>query len=139
MSAFDLPGRLVRLSNSDRKVADPETDVRGRTALDSNGERIGTVEELLVDEEAERVRFLCIGSAGFLGIGRKHLRVPVDAVTTVGRDIVIVTLDRDRLLDVPGYDPQLARDRDHYAGVHGGWSHGPYWSPGFTPPPPYRT
>jgi sporulation protein YlmC with PRC-barrel domain len=138
VSSTDIPGRLVRLADTDRTVADPEADVRGRTALDSNGEEIGTVEDLLVDEDADTVRFLRIGSGGFLGIGRDHFLVPVDAVTAVGHETVIVSHDRDRLHDVPGYDPELTYDRDYYAEVYGWWGYGPYWSPSYVPPPyPY--
>ena len=135
MSTSDIPGSLVRLADTDRTVADPDADVRGRTALDSDGARIGTVEDLLVDEDEDRVRFLRIGSGGFLGVGRDHFLVPVDAVTAVGRETVIVSRDRYRLRDVPGYDPELTYARDYYADVYGWWGHSPYWSPGYTVPP----
>lgn len=138
MSASEIPGRLVRLRDSDRTVADPAADVRGRTAVDRNGERIGTVEDLLVDEEEDHVRFLRIASGGFLGIGKDHFLVPVDAVTEVGPERVVVGRERARLGDVPGYDPELTYDRTYYAGLYGWWGYGPYWTPGYTYPPyPY--
>ena len=138
MPTTDIPGRLIRLSDTDLTVADPGADVRGRTALDSTGERIGTVEDLLVDEEENRVRFLRIGSGGFLGIGEEHFLVPVDAVTTVGQETITISRDRDRLRDVPGYDPELTYERDYYADVYGWWGYGPYWGRGYTYPPyPY--
>ena len=138
MSTTEIPGRLVWLGETYRTVADPEADVRGRTAIDSNGDQIGRVEDLLVDDEEDRVRFLRIGSGGFLGLGREHFLVPVDAVTAVGRDVVIISRDRTRLEDVPGYDPDLADDRGYYDRIYGWWGYPPYWAPGYAYPPyPY--
>ena len=49
----------------------PEADIRGRTVIDSDGAEVGTVDDLLIDEEEDRVRFLRIGSGGILGMGRR--------------------------------------------------------------------
>jgi sporulation protein YlmC with PRC-barrel domain len=138
VSTTQMPGRLVWLGETYRTVADADADVRGRTAFDDNGDEIGRVEDLLVDEEEDRVRFLRIGSGGFLGLGREHFLVPVDAVTAVGRDTVIITWDRSRLDDVPGYDPDLADDREYLDRIYAWWGYGPYWTPGYAYPPfPY--
>jgi sporulation protein YlmC with PRC-barrel domain len=135
MPATDVPARLIRLSDTDQTVADPAADVRGRTAYDSKGAEIGTVEDLLIDDEERRVRFLGIGSGGFLGIGKDHVLVPVDAVTSVEPEAVTVSRDRARLESVPAYDPELADDPAYYANLYGWWGYGPYWAPGYTYPP----
>ena len=135
MSATATPGRLLSLSDTDKTVADPNADVRGRQAVDSSGEEIGTVEDLLVDDEETRVRFLQIGSGGFLGIGKDRFLVPVDAVASVTQDRVQVSRERARMTDVPGYDPTLEQDPAYYADVYGWWGYGPYWAPGYVYPP----
>lgn len=43
---------------SDYKIADDDPDVRGWALIDANNERIGTVDDLLVDINAEKVRYL---------------------------------------------------------------------------------
>ncbi|TFV57715.1 PRC-barrel domain containing protein [Geodermatophilus sp. DF01-2] len=141
MASSDIAGRLVRLSETGRTVAEPAADVRGRTAVDSEGQEIGTVDDLLVDDREERVRFLRVGAGGFLGIGKEHYLVPVEAVEAVEPDRVRIGRDRAALSDVPGYDPELAEDPAYYAGVYGWWGFGPYWAPGYVYPPypyPYR-
>ncbi len=75
------------------------------------------------------------GRADSRACARAHYLVPVDAVTTVGRDLLIISPDRHRPLDVPGYDPELIPDPDYFSGVYARWGPGPY--PGYTPPPPY--
>lgn len=139
MSSTDIAGRLVRLSESHRTVAEPAADVRGRHAVDSNGEEIGKVDDLLIDDREDKVRFLRIGSGGFLGMGKDHFLVPVEAVEAVEAERVRIGRDRAALGDVPGYDPQLAEDPLYYTSVYGWWGYGPYWSPGYVYPPfPYR-
>jgi sporulation protein YlmC with PRC-barrel domain len=139
MSTTDVRGRRVPLSETDQTVADPDADVRGRDVHDSNGEKIGAVDDLLVDDAELRVRFLRVGSGGFLGIGKDHFLVPVDAITSVDADAVTVSRAREHLDGAPGYDPELAHDPAYYPGVYGWWGYGPYWTPGYTYPPfPYR-
>ena len=138
MAAQDTPGNLYRLSETYQTVADPAADVRGRHVVDSDGEEIGTVEDLLVDDEENRVRFLRIGQGGFLGIGKQHFLVPVDAVASVDSDRVHIDRDRARLADVPAYDPELAENEDYYSTVYGWWGYPPYWGAGYSYPPyPY--
>jgi sporulation protein YlmC with PRC-barrel domain len=135
----DIPGRLIRLIDTEQTVADPAADVRGRKAFDSNGEDVGTVEDLLIDDEENKVRFLRIGSGGFLGIGRDHFLVPVEAIESVEQDRVTISRDRGRLSDVPAYDPELTYDPIYYADLYGWWGYGPYWAPGYVYPPyPHR-
>lgn len=138
MSGTDIAGRLVRLSGSDRIVADAAADVRDRQAVDSNGEQIGRVEDLLIDDTEDRVRFLQIASGGFLGIGKDHVLVPVEAVEAVGPEQVRISRDRSALGKAPVYDPELTEAPAYYADVYGWWGYSPYWTPGYVPPPyPY--
>jgi len=66
---------LIRLSDTDFDVPD-EHDIRGRTVIDQNGNEIGKIDDLLMDPQSRRVRFLQVTSGGFLGIGGKMLLYP---------------------------------------------------------------
>lgn len=127
---------LIMLRDTDRSVVDPADDVRGRAVVDSNGADIGKVDDLLLDDEEGRVRFLRVGAGGFLGIGKQHFLVPVDAVASIEPDRVHIDRDRVGLDDVPVYDPDLVReDPAYYANLYGWWGYPPYWGPGYTNPP----
>ncbi|MDP5183385.1 PRC-barrel domain-containing protein [Blastococcus sp. BMG 814] len=127
-------GRLVRLGDTAQTVADPAADVRGRAVVDSDGDDVGRVDDLLVDDQENEVRFLRIGEGGFLGIGAQHYLIPVDAVVAVEPDRIRISRNRDRMAEVPPYDPELEYQPDYYAGVYGWWGYAPFWGPGYRYP-----
>lgn len=127
--------KLLKLGESDLTIADPEADVRGRTVIDSAGEEIGKVDDLLFDDVESRVQMLSVERGGFLGIGADHFLVPVDAVTGVTDDEVRIDRERSRLTDLPGYDPAVAADESrHYHDVYDWWDFPGYWDPGYAYP-----
>ena len=85
---------LVRLGDSDFVPANPEDDLRGKDVCDPHGQRMGSVEDLYVDRQEREVRYLEVGAGGFLGIGERRFLVPVEAVTRVSEDQVIVEPER---------------------------------------------
>jgi PRC-barrel domain protein len=64
---------LLRLSDTELTVANPAEDVRGRKVIDKNGETIGEVSNLIVDDRETRVRFLEVASGGLFGLGRQEV------------------------------------------------------------------
>ncbi len=128
-------GTLYRLGETDQTVADPAADVRGRTVVDRHGEEVGRVDDLLVDDRENRVRFPRVGGSGLLGIGRTHYLAPVDAVVSVDTDRVCIAQERGRMGDLPGYDPELADRPDYYDSVYGWRGTAPFRGPGHAYPP----
>jgi len=120
-------GTLYQLSETDRTVADPAADVRSRTVVDRDGEEVGRVDDLLIDDRESKVRFLRVSEGGFLGLGKTHYLVPVEAVVSVEPDVVHIDRHRGGMTDVPGYDPDLARLPNYFDNVYGWWGTPPYW------------
>lgn len=125
---------LVRLGDTDLTLADPAEDIRGRKAVDRNGDEIGTVQSLLVDDAETKVRFLEVESGGFLGLGGESRLVPVDAVTEVTDDLVRIDQTRERVHEAPEYDPELAQTVDYYGDVYGYYGYAPFWGAGYVYP-----
>lgn len=125
---------LYPMSESELTVADPAADVRGRTVVDRNEDELGRVDDLLLDDRENRIRFLRVGEGGFLGIGKSHYLVPVDAVVSVDADRVHIDRERRGMGDVPAYDPELAARPDYYDGVYGWWGAAPFWGAGYRYP-----
>ena len=98
---------LVKLGDTDLTLANPADDVRGSTVVDRNGNDVGDVDGLLIDEHEKRVRFLQVGSGGFLGIGEKKRLIPVDAVTAVDEKVHLGATTRDQVAESLEYDPEL--------------------------------
>lgn len=135
------PVELMRLKDTDLMVAGDGADVRGRTAVDRNGQELGEIDDLFIDADEQKVRFLQLASGGFLGIGEKKSLVPVDAVARVEEDRVVIDQERAKIAGAPAYDPRLKEipDPDFYEGLYGYYGYPPYWTPGYMYPRyPYR-
>ncbi|HEX2153808.1 MAG TPA: PRC-barrel domain-containing protein [Acidimicrobiia bacterium] len=125
---------LIRLNDTDLDLTNPSEDVRGEMVVDAEGNELGKVDELLIDETKRRVRFLEVGSGGFLGIGEEKRLIPIDAVTSVD-DEVHIDKTRQHVAGAPNYDPDVARTRDTYYGdYYGYYGYAPFWTPGYTYP-----
>jgi len=90
MARVETTAALRRLSDTELKVADPAEDIRDRKVVGRDGEDIGEVAGLLIDEHDRRVRFLEVASGGFLGLGQTKFLLPVDAITRISDDTVYV-------------------------------------------------
>ena len=133
---------LVRLSDTDFTVADAAEDIRDRKVIDRDGEELGEVDDLLIDEHEKRVHFLEVASGGFLGLGKTRFLIPVEAITRISDDTVYVNQTRQHIAGAPPYDPDLIhRDAGaggYYGDVYRHYGYPPYWGPGYVYPPyPY--
>ena len=124
-------GRVAPLDElDDYEVAEGDPDVRGWEVFGSDGQRIGRVDELLVDVVARKVRYLDveIGAESDAG-GRTHVLVPIGYARLEHDDHVIIDgLTRASVASVPVYSPgsltpddetrlRTHFDRDYAAGT----------------------
>ncbi len=115
---------LIRLGDSDFVCANPEDDLCGKGVLDTDGQRLGRVEDLYIDRREREVRFLEVGAGGVLGIGQKRFLVPVEAVTQVAEGWVTIEPGRtERVAGPAPFDTKVAppptddRRSDGYASL----------------------
>jgi sporulation protein YlmC with PRC-barrel domain len=118
---------LIRLRDTEYVLKNDEDDIRGRKVVDENGDEIGRVAELLIDENEKRVRFIGVEEGGFLGIGARELMIPVDAVRSVDEETVRISHSRDKVASAPKFDPELA-ECDYYENVCAHYGYPPFWS-----------
>jgi sporulation protein YlmC with PRC-barrel domain len=142
MAQNETQTTLLRLSDTELTVANPAEDVRGRNIIDKDGETIGEVSDLIVDNRETHVRFLEVASGGLFGLGRQKSLIPVDAITRIGDDAVYINQTRQRISEAPPYDPDLIHedvgDESYYGHVYRHYGYPPYWGPGYVYPPyPY--
>ena len=126
--------KLQPLEDADLITRDRDEDIRSRKVVDASGSEIGKVEELLVDDAEQKVRFLRISSGGFLGIGKSRVLVPVEAITSITEDEVRIDQTRDRVAQAPTYDPELV-DENYYDSLYGYYGYTPFWGFGYVYPP----
>ena len=78
--------------------------VRGTPVYNSQGEKVGTVEDVVLDKMSNNIMFAVLGSGGMLGIGEKYRPIPwsvLDYDPKMGG--YIVPLDRKSLDNAPAY------------------------------------
>lgn len=124
---------LIRLGDTNMTVPDPAQDIRGRKVVDTQGQDVGHVDDLLIDSADKRVRFLRLSAGGFLGIGGQKFLVPVDAITKVTDDAVQIDRTRDHVAAGPVYNPELM-DVGHLEQIYGHYGIMPYWGVGYIYP-----
>ncbi|MGO1538067.1 MAG: PRC-barrel domain-containing protein [Leucobacter sp.] len=126
--------KLIKLSDTDETIAHPDEDIRGREVKDKEGEDIGKVRDLLIDQTERKVRLIEVASGGFLGIGKDTTFIPVDAITGITDDEVRLQQARKDVASAPDYDPELVHERDTYAGIFDYYGYGGYWAPRYVYP-----
>ncbi|WP_299169183.1 PRC-barrel domain-containing protein [uncultured Arthrobacter sp.] len=124
--------KLIKLSHSDQTVT-PEEDIRRLNVKDKDGEDIGQVDDLLIDDGEKKVRFLEIASGGFLGMGEEKSFIPIDALTHIDEDVHI-NQSRGHVAGAPVYDPELVDQTDFYEDVYGYYGYSPFWGAGYMYP-----
>jgi len=120
---------LVKLSEAEELLLEePWQDIRGLDVMDVNGEQIGSVEDLYLDDREEGLvrapRFLDVSAGGFLGIGKKHFLIPVEEVSReVSEERVTVNWDREKVLDSPELDPEEVPNEDFQRAIRAYYGH----------------
>jgi sporulation protein YlmC with PRC-barrel domain len=118
---------LVRLSDTDFRLEAPEQDIRGLDVYDNEGNEIGDVKNLYVDEAERKVRFLNVSAGGFLGIGEKQFMLPVEAVTDVGEGRVTIEQGKKTVMESPPFDTDLVHPAtDYQRDVYSYYGYPPY-------------
>ena len=104
--------------------------VEGTAVYDRQGEKLGRIENFMVDKVSGRSEYAVMSFGGFLGIGDDHYPIPwskLDYDTEQGG--YVVDLDREKLKDGPKYrageEPDFNRGYDQrvydYYGVVYTW------------------
>lgn len=121
---------LYTLGDRGKTIDGIVNDVRGRTVQDTDGAEIGMVTDLLVDDQEQKVRFMVVEHAGFLGMGETRTLLPVEAITTISADRVCIDQSSEQVSSAPRYVPSLVDDCPHHASVYQHYGHDPYWGAG---------
>ena len=90
--------------------------VIGTLVKDSTGERVGEIEDVVLDKLSNNILFGVLGAGGVLGIGEKYFPVPWAALNydeTEGA--YVVNLTRDQLKAAPADSIEELTKGDGYA------------------------
>lgn len=127
--------RLTKLSDTDLTISNPLEDIRGRTVKDVDGEKIGKIEDLLIDSEDHQVQLLRVEHGGILGFGATPSFIPVEAISRITDDEVHVGQAGAKVAQAPRYDPELMDQSEYYGQVYGYYGYPPYGMSGMASVP----
>lgn len=104
--------------------------VEGTAVYNPDGDKLGTVDSLMLDKRSGKVAYAIMSFGGFLGIGDRYHPLPWNVLTyDREKDGYVVNLSKERLKEAPTFERHemdLHRPDRHsllhsYYGVH------PYW------------
>jgi sporulation protein YlmC with PRC-barrel domain len=106
--------------------------VLGTAVKDSNGEKVGSIEDIVLDKLSNNIMFAVVGFGGILGMGEKYSPIPWSSLDYVpDEDAYVVAMTKDQLQSAPVDDREALTRGDganwrqrgfEYYGVE------PYWS-----------
>lgn len=107
--------------------------VQGTAVYNAQGERLGSIEDVMIDKITGKVAYAILSIGGFLGIGERHHPLPWNVLTYDERlGGYNVGMSAERLKDAPSYgnDEQVdLNDRAYGRKIHDYYGTAPYWDP----------
>jgi len=79
--------------------------VQGTPVYNTTGDKIGTVEDVVLDKKSDKIIFAALGFGGMLGVGEKYAPVPwsmLDYKPDMGG--YVVPMSEDMVKKAPVYD-----------------------------------
>lgn len=98
--------------------------ITGDDVFNLKDEKLGTIQDIMLDIENSKIRYAVLSSGGFLGMGDRLFAIPWSALKIDGPNKrFTLNVDVDRLKDAPGFnkdawpswsDPSFSASVDSY-------------------------
>ena len=105
--------------------------VTGTTVYNRQGEKLGSVYDVMLNKRSGQVAYAIMSFGGFLGMGDKYFAIPWNAFHfDLAQKRAVLHLEKTRLENAPGFDkdmwPNLA-DQQWGAIIYKHYGYTPYW------------
>jgi len=105
--------------------------VEGTTVYNRKGDKLGSVEDVMIDKLSGKVAYAVLSFGGFLGIGDRHHPLPWSMLSyDTERSGYVVDLDKETLTGAPSYPKDAYYDiekRSVGEKLHDYYRVPPYW------------
>jgi sporulation protein YlmC with PRC-barrel domain len=111
------------------------TTIIGDKVVNTAGEQLGTIKELMIDLDGGLIAYAVLSFGGILGMGDKLFAIPWEAFTIdTDNHTFILNVDKEVLENAPGFDKDNWPDNAKYEagwllGVYEYYGYSPYWMP----------
>jgi sporulation protein YlmC with PRC-barrel domain len=79
--------------------------VQGTPVYNTTGDKIGTVEDVVLDKKSDKIMYAALGFGGMLGIGEKYAPVPWSMLDyQADKGGYVVPMSADMIKKAPVYD-----------------------------------
>jgi PRC-barrel domain len=104
--------------------------VNGTSVYGRDGDRLGSIEDIMIDKVSGRAVYAVLAFGGFLGMGTRFHPLPWSTLKyDLDRNGYVIDLDKDRLAAAPSHardealswTPEYGRSVDTYYGAPGNW------------------
>jgi sporulation protein YlmC with PRC-barrel domain len=101
--------------------------VEGTAVYNNAGEKLGSIDDLMIDKQSGQVRYAVLEFGGFLGMGTDRYPIPWNMLRyETAKDGYVVPLDKAKLdnapryrdENVPVYDTEYGKRVNTYYGVN---------------------
>ena len=99
--------RLQELDRSDFEIVDGEPDIRGWDVKNASGQKIGEVEDLIVDAAQKKVRYMVVDlDHNDLGLDDRKVLMPIGLAELDNKedDVMLRGVQTEQLRSLPAYD-----------------------------------
>ena len=105
--------------------------LEGDDIVNRQGDKLGELEEIMLDVTTGRIAYAVLSTGGFLGLGDKLFAIPWGALTMDPENKrFILDVDKEQLKQAPGFDkdhwPTMA-DHTWATQIHSYYGTQPYW------------
>lgn len=107
------------------------SEIIGRSVRNNQGENLGSIKDLVIDSDQNRVMYMVLSFGGFMGMGDKLFAIPTGAIQMPGTDgVAVLKVDKEHLKNAQGFDknrwPNLS-DPAFAASTYEFYGQRPYW------------
>ncbi|QFU09613.1 PRC-barrel domain protein [Rhodobacteraceae bacterium THAF1] len=103
-------------------------DVTGTTVYGHDGDKVGSIDRLMIDKQSGKVAYAVMSFGGILGIGGDERPVPWNTLTyDTSKDGFVTSITEAQLKDAPDAKDDWRSDRDWEKRTHESYGASPYW------------
>jgi sporulation protein YlmC with PRC-barrel domain len=95
----------IMTTSSGHTTAILASKVKGTAVYNDAGDKIGTVEDVVLDKLSNQIMFAALGFGGLMGIGEKYYPIPWSLLNyNETKGGYVVPLNKERIEKAPAYD-----------------------------------
>ena len=115
--------------SSNMPIILPASTIKGEKVTNMDGEDLGKIEDIMIDQEKGMIAYVVISFGGFLGMGNKKFAIPWEAISQgqSGRGFTL-KINKEILEKSEGFEmDKLPSTRDQLSNTYTYYGNRPYW------------